>query len=54
VHAVCGVSAVVGHAGLRQLLFNGLQPVEGVKVTLPTTPDAKHNSYTPDQVRLLV
>jgi hypothetical protein len=41
------------HAGLRQLLFNGLQPVKGVKMILPTTPDAKHDSYTPEQVMCL-
>uniref|UniRef100_A0A383WA96 Uncharacterized protein n=1 Tax=Tetradesmus obliquus TaxID=3088 RepID=A0A383WA96_TETOB len=45
--------AAVAVAGLRQLLFNGLQPVEGVKLTLPNTPDAKHDSYTPDQVSVL-
>jgi hypothetical protein len=38
-------------AGLRQLLFNGLQPVKGVTITLPTTPDCKHDNYTPEQVR---
>lgn len=45
--------AAVAVAGLRQLLFKGLQPVEGVTLTLPNTPDIKHDSYTPDQVSVL-
>ncbi|KAF6265511.1 hypothetical protein COO60DRAFT_960408 [Scenedesmus sp. NREL 46B-D3] len=40
----------VAVAGLRQLLFHGLQPVKGVKITVPTTPECKHDGYTPDQV----
>ncbi|WIA22785.1 hypothetical protein OEZ86_009738 [Tetradesmus obliquus] len=45
--------AAVAVAGLHQLLFKGLQPVEGVTLTLPNTPDIKHDSYTPDQVSVL-
>jgi hypothetical protein len=38
-------------AGFRQLFITGLQPIRGVKLTLPTSADCSHDSHTPDQVR---
>jgi hypothetical protein len=37
-------------AGFRQLFITGLQPIKGVKLTLPTSADCRHDSHTPDQV----
>uniref|UniRef100_A0A383VAU9 Uncharacterized protein n=1 Tax=Tetradesmus obliquus TaxID=3088 RepID=A0A383VAU9_TETOB len=42
--------AAVAVAGFRQLFITGLKPIRGVRLTLPTSPDCRHDSYSPDQV----
>ncbi|WIA07993.1 hypothetical protein OEZ85_007464 [Tetradesmus obliquus] len=41
--------AAVAVAGFRQLFITGLKPIRGVRLTLPTSPDCRHDSYSPDQ-----